>query len=201
MRSVFLLFLFLLGSVSIQAQEMSGSNYGKGNSGENRNSLQSVKTPSGYQGFCDQNTLYRFADDHSSTVGFSTTHGFYFNGHTFIGVGIGFEGGNEFWAVPVFSTLKYVFSNRKTISPTVQLRVGSYFSEDAGSYADLSLGLRFASKRDFAVNVMLVGSFFEMQKIINSYVKYDDVTGGYLHVEEEKKIYPSGLGLRIGIEW
>ena len=102
-----------------------------------------VREPSGYQGFIDQNSLYRLSDDGGSTVGFSTTHGFYFNGHTFIGVGIGLEHGDEFWAVPVFTALKYVFSNKKQISPSAQVRLGSYMSGNTGAYGDLSVGIRF----------------------------------------------------------
>ena len=198
MRKLVFLICFLCGMTVLQAQDYVGS---ASNGQTTETNASAIKSPSGYQGFCDQQTLYRVMEDGSSTVGFSTTHGFYFNGHTFIGVGIGVEGGNDFFAVPVYSSLKYIFSNKKPVSPTVQLRIGSYFSEDPGAYADLSLGVRFASKRDFAVNVMLVGTFFEMQKITDTYYEWDDVNHVSRYVEQEKKIYPSGVGLRIGIEW
>ena len=155
-----------------------------------------IRVPSGYQGFLDQTSLYRVFDDMSTSVGLSTTHGFYFNGHTFIGVGFGIEGGDGFFAMPIYTALKYNFSYAKTASPTIQARVGSYVSEHTGAYADLAFGVRFASKRDFAVNLMLAGSF------------YEGAINDQLGVIEEgrvqsstKKYNPTSIGLRVGIEW
>ncbi|MBQ9474399.1 MAG: hypothetical protein IJU81_08345 [Bacteroidales bacterium] len=161
-----------------------------------------VRVPSGYQGFLDQTSLYRVFDDMSTTVGFSTTHGFYFNGHTFIGIGFALEGGDGFFAMPLYTSVKYNFSYTKTVSPTIQARVGSYISDNSGAYADLSFGLRFASKRDFAVNLMLAGSFYEGLKLT-----YHDNEGvvavdeGRTTANRDNKANPISVGLRVGIEW
>ena len=156
-----------------------------------------VKTPSGYQGFLEQGSIYRLADDANTTIGVSTTHGFYFGGHTFVGIGFAVEGGGDFFAVPVYTAVKYNFGYSKTVTPTVQVRLGSYLSDDPGTYADLAVGVRFGSKRDFAVNIMLTGTFYEMMKYQTSYWDFNTSTEIY----ETKIFNPSGIGLRVGIEW
>lgn len=156
-----------------------------------------VKVPSGYQGFLEQGSLYRIQDNGSTTVGVSTTHGFYFGDHTFIGVGFGIEGGDGFFAVPIYSAVKYNFTYASQVSPTVQLRLGSYLSDDPGTYADLALGVRFASKRDFAVNIMLTGTFYENMK----WTEYEFDPIEEHTVLMDKVLHPSGFGLRVGIEW
>ena len=68
-----------------------------------------VRVPSGYQGFLEQGNSFRVADKFSSAISLSTTHGFYFGQHTFVGIGIGVEGNNDFTVVPVYTALKYNF--------------------------------------------------------------------------------------------
>ena len=99
--------------------------------------------------------------------------------------------------MPVYTAVKYNFGYSKTVTPTIQVRLGSYLSEDPGTYADLAVGVRFGSKRDFAVNIMLTGTFYEGMKYQTSY--WDDVTGSVVY--DTKTFNPSGIGLRVGIEW
>ena len=155
-----------------------------------------IKIPSGYQGCIDHGTSFRLWDGNRTVTAFSTTHGFFFNPHTYVGVGIGMEGGNDFFAMPVYTALKYIFAVGKSVSPAVQIRVGSYLSSHSGAYGDVALGMRFASKRDFAVNVMLTGSFL-------SNIEEETITrvNGTNTTVETIERNPSHVGLRIGIEW
>lgn len=156
-----------------------------------------IRIPSGYQGFLEQGSIYRVMDEGNTTVGVSTTHGFYFGEHTFVGIGLAIEGGNGFFAIPVYTALKYNFSYRTNVSPTMQVRLGSYVGDNAGTYADLAVGVRFASKRDFAVNLMITGTYYEKQT--EELYTYNRGNGGYTTTTQN--FYPSGIGLRVGIEW
>lgn len=180
MKKTLFLLSFLVLSLSLTAQD-----------------IQTVRIPSGYQGFLEQGTIYRLRDDGNATTGVSTTHGFYFDGNTYVGIGLGIEGGDGFFSLPVYTAVKYNFAYTKTATPTIQIRLGSYLSEDPGAYADLAVGIRFGSKRSFAVNIMLAASYYEPIK--HSYKTYNYDT----HVYETGIIrcHPSGLGLRVGIEW
>ena len=178
MKKTFFLLAALMLSFAMMAQEET-----------------TIRVPSGYQGFLEQGSTYRLADNANTTIGVSTTHGFYFSGHTFVGIGLGIEGGDDFFAMPVYTAVKYNFGYSKTVTPTIQVRLGSYISDDPGTYADLAVGIRFGSKRDFAVNIMLTGTFYEVMKYQSSSF-YDNGV-----VYDIKTVNPSGVGLRVGIEW
>ncbi|MBP5548597.1 MAG: hypothetical protein J6X58_06895 [Bacteroidales bacterium] len=162
------------------------------------NAQEGIKIPSGYQGFLEQGPSVRLWDDGNTSVSFSTTHGFYFNSNTFIGIGVALEGGNDFFAMPIYTALKYNFCYSGKVTPTIQMRLGSYLSENTGAYADAAFGVRFGSSRDFAINLMLTASYFSKYKTVITEV-YNTATHSYDQTFEE--MHPSSIGLRIGIEW
>lgn len=163
------------------------------------------RVPNGYQGFLEEGNTWHFNKDMATTIQLSTTHGFYFNEHIYAGLGVGFEFNSDYLLVPFYTNLRYVFFNNKAISPIVSLRLGSYISDNMGAYGDLAFGVRFASKRDFAVTVLLAGSYYD--KFTETYYNYDEGyydEEGMWHYENnivEKTIRPSGISVRVGIEW
>lgn len=179
MKKVILSLVMLLMTAGVFAQE------------ENN-----VRVPSGYQGFLEEGNTWHFDKNMPNSISISTTHGFYFNGHIFAGVGFGFDFNKDDVLVPFYTNIRYQFNNTKVVSPVISLRLGSFIGDDMGAYGDLAFGVRFASKRDFAVNVMVAGTYFD--KISDYYSYYDDA-GNYFHGNRE--ISPSGVSLRIGIEW
>ena len=161
-----------------------------------------VWMPHGYQGFLEMNSGFQVANGGNSTTGLSTTHGFYFNGHTYVGIGMGFdfcdiEGRNSSnLIVPFFANVSYLFLNTKNVSPVMKLRLGSYVGSYRGTYGDLGFGVRFGSRRDFAVTVMVTGTFYSNLK--DSQFHYDETSGVYT-TNDNKNI--STVSLRFGIEW
>lgn len=179
MKKVIFSLLLLAASCGVMAQE------------ENN-----IRIPSGYQGHIEHGTCFRPWDGGRTVTAFSTTHGFFFNPHAYVGIGIGVEGGKDYLAMPMYTALKYVFSIKKAASPVVQLRVGSYLGDESGAYGDAALGVRFASKRDFAVNVMLTATYLSnIEEETITRVNGTDIT------KETITRNPSQVGLRIGIEW
>ena len=160
-----------------------------------------VRIPSGYQGFLEIGNTWHVIDNHMpTTMNLSTTHGFYFNGRIFAGVGIGVDFCSDHTLVPIYANMRYVFINNKAISPVLSLRLGSFMSEEVGAYGDLGIGVRFASKRDFAINVMVAGTYYD--KIWHYYQEdYIDEYGYHHNDWTNGKVSPSGVSLRIGIEW
>ena len=148
-----------------------------------------VRVPSGYQGFIEQGNTWHFDKNMPNSISLSTTHGFYFNGHIYAGVGLGFDFNEEDVLVPFYTNLRYQFNNNKVVSPIVSLRLGSFIGEHMGAYGDLAFGVRFASKRDFAVSVLVAGTYYDK---IKQYSYYDS---------SSISISPAGISLRIGIEW
>jgi hypothetical protein len=177
MKKLVLAFVMLFMATSVFAQEQEGK----------------VRVPNGYQGFLEYGNSWHFDKNMRNTINLSTTHGFYFNGHIYAGIGLGIDFNNDHALVPIYTNVRYQFNNTKIVSPIVSLRLGSFVGNEVGAYGDLAFGVRFASKRDFAVSAMVAGTYYD--KINESY--YD----GYHHTQEARQISPSGISLRIGIEW
>ena len=155
-----------------------------------------VRVPSGYQGHIEYSNLF-YLEDGGTAMDISTTHGFYYTSNMFVGIGIGVHVAPDDGFVPVFASAKYIFNPRTRISPTIQMRMGSFFNEGAKPYGDLSLGLRFASDRDFAFSIQACASY---------YAPYDKTEYTWDYITERElstttRINLSCVGLRLGIEW
>ena len=183
MKKIFLTAMIVLGCIfSVSAQK-------------------ETRVPSGYQGFLDMNNLYTFSKDINNSIGMSTTHGFYFNPKAYVGLGMGFETNNDYVLVPIYAAIHYNFNYTRPVTPILRLRLGTCLGDSFGPYADLAFGVRFASKRDFAVSIMAVGTYFDKFKE-SVYADYQDENGVWHYcVPTTQYIQPSGVGLRIGIEW
>ena len=111
-------------------------------------------------------------------------------------MGFGIEFNEDRAFVPFYSNIRYQFNNTKVVSPIVSLRLGSFIGDNMGAYGDLAFGVRFASKRDFAVSVMVAGTYYD--KVSQWVYDYDPIYGD---ISTHKYVSPSGVSLRIGIEW
>ena len=178
MKKLVLAFVMLFMATSVFAQEQEGK----------------VRVPNGYQGFIEQGNTWHFDKNMPNSISLSTTHGFYFNGHIYAGIGLGVDFNEDRALVPFYTNLRYQFNNTRVVSPIISLRLGSYVGDGLGAYGDLAFGVRFASKRDFAVSAMVAGTYYDKIKEYGYYV--DD--GHYIN---DRYISPSGVSLRIGIEW
>ena len=123
--------------------------------------LDKVRVPNGYQGFLEESNCWHFDKNMPTTIQLATTHGFYFNGHIYAGIGLGIDFNNDHALVPIYTNVRYQFNNTKIVSPIVSLRLGSFVGNEVGAYGDLAFGVRFASKRDFAINVMVAGTYYD----------------------------------------
>ena len=188
MKKLVLSFVALLMAVSVFAQD-------------NKEEQPQVRVPNGYQGFVEYgNGWHVFDKTMPNTFNLSTTHGFYFNGHMYAGIGMGFDACSEVIMVPLYANVRYVFSNKSAVSPFMGLRLGTYVSEKVGTYGDFAFGVRFASKRDFAVSVMVAASYYD-KLTYTTWEDFQDEYGDWYNDRVEKTVNPSSISLRIGIEW
>ena len=114
MKKVILSLVMLLMATSMFAQEKDVPNPAK------------VRVPSGYQGFIEQGNTWHFDKNMPNSISLSTTHGFYFNGHIYAGIGLGVDFNNDRALVPFYTNLRYQFNNTRVVSPIISLRLGSY---------------------------------------------------------------------------
>ena len=184
MKKLFLTLIVLLTTIGVFAQEQESG----------------VRVPSGYQGFLGYGNTFVFNENTDNTINLSTTHGFYMNEHMYVGIGLSLDINSYRTLWPIYANLKYVFLSHKTTSPVIGLRLGSFVSSKVKPYGDLAVGVRFASKRDFAISLLLTGTYYE--NIYDGYGRdwYDE--NGVLHYEYHEITYNySGISLRLGIEW
>lgn len=158
------------------------------------------RIPSGYQGFLEYGNTFVFDKEMQNTINLSTTHGFFMNEHTFVGIGLSIDFNNNHTLVPIYANMRYIFINNKAISPVLGLRLGSFMANNVGVYGDLTFGVRFASKRDFAISLLVSGTYYDNIKREREYWYEDE--NGFMQLEYKYDTYnPSGVSLRIGIEW
>lgn len=161
---------------------------------------QDFRVPNGYQGFFELGNCWHFDKNMPTTIQLSTTHGFFFNNQIYAGIGLGWEFNTDYLLVPFYANFRYVFLNKNSINPFVSMRLGSYISDKMGAYGDLAIGVRFASKKDFAVSVLLSGTYYDKLEY-NYYDDYQDYQGYWHHELVESQISPAGITLKVGIEW
>ena len=158
-------------------------------------SIDGVRVPSGYQGHIEYSNVF-FLEDSKTGMSLSTTHGFFYSDNMFVGLGIGVLVAPEDTYVPVFASAKYIFNPYgKKVSPTIQMRMGSFFNDGAKPYLDGALGLRFASNHDFAFSILVGGSYLAPIE----YCEWDYDRNGDYRVDVKRNL--SCLSLRMGIEW
>lgn len=183
MKKIVLTFVMALFAITTFAQE----------------EATTYRVPSGYQGFLEIGNTFFLIKEMDPTINISTTHGMFMNEHVYIGLGISIDFNDDHTLIPLYANMRYVFANRKAVSPVLGVRLGSFLSNKVGAYGDFTFGARFASKKDFAVSMLLGGTFYG--NLIYSYYDYSDCDEYNCPIYYEKIINPFGVSLRIGIEW
>ncbi len=155
---------------------------------------KSIRVPSGYAAMIEQENTFH-PNGEKTSIALSMTHGAYYSGNVYVGLGFGIEGSDDYIIVPVFAATRYVFSSRAKVSPMATARLGSYIGDDLGAYGEVGFGLRFASSSKFAFALSLVGKYI-------SDIEYEDGHWSgdtYVNTTETKNF--SGVGIRFSIEW
>ena len=132
----------------------------------------------GYRGSVEVGTIVNFKASgipiDKGAFSITTSHGYQFNPHLFLGAGIGLDyhaaGGRLF--MPLFADVRANFLNRD-ITPfwgvKIGYAVGSKASEvvNPGIYFNPTFGIRFILKSDFAMNVAL--GYNLQQQVVEEY--------------------------------
>ena len=149
--------------------------------------------------------------DHGATVAtndhrrhsfgyFSTTQGFYVGDRTFVGVGAAVTFDEEMLTLPLFAAVKYNWSFTKVLTPTFELRAGTYLDLYQGDrmalYGDAAVGLRLAIGRRVAVNMLVTLTYH--QGFSQFAMVYPPHGGDWVGVTERM---PLAIGTRLGVEF
>lgn len=117
----------------------------------------------GYRGFADLSltpyidiSLYGNPSDSYCYVGMTTSHGYQFNPHLFVGGGFAFEVDTKHsqLIVPVFAHVRGDFRIRR-FTPFAEARLGANLADGPGIFFAPSVGYRFDWGRRIAINLGL----------------------------------------------
>ncbi|MCM0719256.1 hypothetical protein NBH15_13345 [Parabacteroides sp. W1-Q-101] len=108
----------------------------------------------GYKGFVEFGGGFGVGDWAGNFVGLTTSHGYQFNPHIFVGAGAGFnyDFGNELIFIPVFADFRYNILNRN-ITPVFGTKIGYSVYDGQGVFFNPSIGCRFGLSESFALNL------------------------------------------------
>lgn len=170
----------------------------------------------GYRGFIEQdNTIgvlkyYNYMGDYDHDaqwyIGSSTTHGYQFNNHIFVGLGL-------MWAtsivsfdsmLPIFADFRYDCSFGK-YTPFADFRIGKDFSDDTGTYISPTVGYRLnwggKMNVNFGVGLTLLSRADEEFKMVaDTMVEGEGYTYYYEYIGE-KRVLKALFTLRIGLDF
>lgn len=131
----------------------------------------------GYHGIVDVGYCHYISQIDPSTIELTTSHGYQFNQHIFLGAGIGFDfTGESKWGdisgkpynkraakvdIPLFFNARANLTKTK-LSPFVDARVGAYINNDGNIYANFALGGRYAINDKMGLSLSIG---YELRKV------------------------------------
>lgn len=161
----------------------------------------SARQPSrGYRGFFELGTESHhennlFFNSYKGYLNISTSHGYQFNPHLFIGAGI--AAFNDFAPVFVQARTDWKFG---IFTPYADMRAGYSIAEGGGVYICPSIGYRFNWGRKVGINVSLG---ITLQGRANDYYGITDGADGYWNLEYlyTRHDIESYFSFRLGIDF
>jgi hypothetical protein len=141
----------------------------------------------GYKGFVDVG--YTFAGEDENRIEVSTSHGYQFNNHVFLGAGVAYHDyyDYEYYAIPIYANFRANFIKKK-VTPFVDVRSGYSFGDLEGLYGCVGMGARFGLAKKLALNLTLGFSYQECERI-DYYYDYSEVSN------------TSGFAIKFGFEF
>lgn len=165
-----------------------------------------------YRGFVDVGYDIGVGDYQFGRFEISSSHGYQVNPFFFVGAGFGLHFMSEYETpnmsialdvrdssveIPLFANLKCNFTKSK-IAPFIDLKAGTFVTNNGGLYINISGGCRIATKDNQAVNVS-VG--YTMQKL--EFETFDRFisSSSMAHLREPRVLNTEGVTIKVGYEF
>lgn len=148
-------------------------------------------TLKGYKGFIDFGYMGDVSDCGMDNVTLTTSHGYQFNNHIFLGAGLGVDIYTDASAVsvPLFVNFKANFLKTK-VTPFVDVKTGYSVGDADGFFSSVGVGARFSLKGKKAISLMLE----------SKYQEYTTLIAGYYYSSEDTEAW-AGVGFKVGFEF
>lgn len=165
-----------------------------------------------YRGFVDAGYSVGIGDYDFGRFEINTTHGYQFNPYFFLGAGTGFHFMSSYKTgnmdipldirestvdIPLFANVRCNFTKKK-VAPFVDLKGGTYVTNNGGLYVNVSAGCRFAINKRQAINVS-IGYATEKLEFETFDEFIDSSSMDYLR--KPSKYDAEAVTLRVGFEF
>lgn len=151
----------------------------------------------GYRGFAETGYSFGLGNEGMNRFEISTTHGFQFNEHLFIGGGVAYhsfhKNGFDWEGVPVFGEIRGDWFRGK-FSPFASAKLGYNTGDIEGLYFAPAAGCRYAFGKKFGLNLSL-GYSLQMADFIE--LNYDH---GQMGINYKKK-NSGAITLKLGFDF
>lgn len=164
----------------------------------------------GYAGFVDFGYMFDVSDNDADKVELSTSHGYQFNDHIFLGGGLAlnYYAEQEALAVPIFANFKVNFLKTK-ITPFADVKLGYTAGDIEGAYSSMALGVRFALAKKIAMNLRLEYTYQGAKQEFSSYnYNYNHNYGNgyygyayYGYYSYSNIVSLNSIGFKVGLEF
>ena len=164
-----------------------------------------------YRGSIDAGYSIGVGDYEFSRFEVNTSHGYQFNSCIFLGAGVGLHFMSSYETkdmyipldvrdrqvdIPVFANIRCNFSKKK-VSPFVDLKGGTYVTNNGGLYVNASAGCRFAINEKQAVS-LAVGYASEKLEF-ETFDRFTTYAGDY--IRSPRKLDTEAITLKVGFEF
>ena len=154
-----------------------------------------------YRGFIDAGYSIGVGDYEFGRFEVNTSHGYQFNPYFFLGAGAGLHFMSSYETkdmdIPVFANIRCNFSKKK-VSPFVDVKGGTYVTNNGGLYVNASAGCRFAINEKQAVS-LAVG--YASEKL--EFESFDRFTSNTSmnYTRSPRKLDTEAITLKLGFEF
>lgn len=151
-------FAYSMADVLKISKEQTINNYSNNNlisyKSTNKGFKSNFMPQRGYKGFVEFGGGFGVGDWAGGFLGLTTSHGYQFNPHIFVGAGAGFnyDFGNELIFIPVFADFKYNML-KSNITPMIGTKIGYSVYDGQGVFFNPGIGCRFGLSESFALDL------------------------------------------------
>lgn len=177
---------------------------------------QELNNPSGleggYHGFVDLGYTFGIGDYEFGRFEINSTHGYQFNSHLFVGVGLGLHFMPEYNTpamnialdhrkkqvdVPVYGNVKWTIINKK-VTPFIDGKIGHYVTHRGGLYASIAIGCRISVYNSQGINFSVGYSHENLE-----FETFDHFTSDYSmdYKRSKRKLGTEGISLKISYDF
>ena len=165
-----------------------------------------------YRGFIDAGYSIGVGDYEFGRFEVNTSHGCQFNPYLFLGAGVGLHFMSSYETkgmsipldvrdsqvdIPVFANIRCNFSKKK-VSPFVDLKGGTYVTNNGGLYVNASTGLRFAINEKQAVNIAIGYASEKLEfDTLDRFSSYTSMN----YTRRPSKCDTEAITLKVGLEF